>query len=143
VCTIAIAAQSGRGAPADWTTPKTTWGEPDLQGVWTSDDSMDVPYERPKRYGNRKVLTDEEFAQRKEETDLIAKSIRTGVIPNAGYWLLHEGVDAKPYASNWMESPLDPTGMRVDDTNCMSEKTCAKNWQKIQEIADQRDRQGN
>jgi len=104
VCTIATAAESGRAAP-DWTPPKTAWGEPDLQGVWTSDDSMGVPFERPKRYGNRKTLTDAEFAQRKEETELIANSIQTGVIPNAGYWLQHEGVDAKPYASNWMEYP--------------------------------------
>src|SRR5688500_13406982 len=26
-------------APATWTGPRTPWGEPDLQGVWSSDDA--------------------------------------------------------------------------------------------------------
>jgi hypothetical protein len=89
-------------APAgNWTPPKTAWGDPDLQGVWTSDDSFGVPYERPRRYGNRKLLTDEEYAERVKENELLASSIQAGVTPNAGYWLQHEGVDYQPYNSTW------------------------------------------
>ncbi len=87
----------------DWTPPKTAWGDPDLQGVWTSDDSFGVPFERPHRYGNRKLLTDEEYAERAQENELLSTSILAGVTPKAGYWLQHEGVDEQPYNSTWSE----------------------------------------
>src|SRR6185503_6618679 len=35
---IVITAYNG-GAPIPYTTPKTPWGDPDLQGVWSSDDA--------------------------------------------------------------------------------------------------------
>ena len=38
--------------------PKTPWGEPDLQGIWTN--VYETPLQRPARYGNKEVLTDEE-----------------------------------------------------------------------------------
>jgi hypothetical protein len=98
----AIAAATAATA-GDWTPPQTAWGDPDLQGVWTSDDAIGVPFERPRRYGNRKVLTEEEYAARKKENDLISSSVQAGIIPNAGYWVEHEGVDAQPYSSNWTE----------------------------------------
>jgi hypothetical protein len=100
VCAVVAATAA---AAASWTPPKTAWGEPDLQGVWTSDDSIGVPFERPRRYGNRKVLTDEEYAEREKENELIASSVQAGVIPKAGYWIQHAGVDAEPYSSNWTE----------------------------------------
>ncbi len=40
--------------------PKTPWGEPDLQGIWTRD--ADVPLQRPIKYGNRELLTEAERA---------------------------------------------------------------------------------
>ncbi len=49
---------------ADWKAPRTPWGEPDLQGVWTSQAELGVPFERPAQYGTRQTLTDEEFKQR-------------------------------------------------------------------------------
>ena len=36
---LVITAFNGGPAPANWTPPKTPWGEPDLQGVWSSDDA--------------------------------------------------------------------------------------------------------
>lgn len=87
----------------NWTPPKTAWGDPDLQGIWTSDDSYGVPFERPMRYGNHKLLTDEEYADRAKQNDLLATSIRAGVFPKAGYWEQHAGVEAEPYPSNWSE----------------------------------------
>src|SRR6266850_1262508 len=32
---------------ADWKAPRTAWGEPDLQGVWSSAAELSVPFERP------------------------------------------------------------------------------------------------
>src|SRR3954468_16806716 len=42
---------------------RTPWGDPDLQGVWTSDAALGIPRERPEKFGNRAVLSDEEFAE--------------------------------------------------------------------------------
>jgi hypothetical protein len=105
LCSIAASTAFGQTkAPArEWTPPKTVWGDPDLQGVWTSDDSYGVPFERPKRYDGRKLLTDEEYAERAKENELLSASIQAGVFPNVGYWIQHEGVEAQPYGSNWSE----------------------------------------
>ena len=103
IAALCVTVAATPAAAAGWTPPKTAWGEPDLQGVWTSDDSIGVPFERPRHYGNRKVLTDEEFAGRQKENTLIASSVQEGVNPKAGYWLQHDGVDAQPYDSNWTE----------------------------------------
>lgn len=105
VCAIALGALSGQTKPAakTWTPPKTSWGDPDLQGVWTSDDFYGVPFERPAQYGNRKFLTDEEYAARAKETDYLATSVQAGVYPTAGYWARMKGVDAKAVPTNWTE----------------------------------------
>jgi hypothetical protein len=104
LCAIAAATAAAQTKPAaNWTPPKTAWGDPDLQGVWTSDDSIGVPFERPKRFGNRTQLTDEEYAERVQENNKIASGVQAGINPQAGYWLQHQGVDAEPYSSNWTE----------------------------------------
>jgi hypothetical protein len=36
---LVVTAFNGGPAPANWTAPKTPWGDPDLQGVWSSDDA--------------------------------------------------------------------------------------------------------
>ena len=36
----------------------TPWGDPDLQGIWTSEAELSVPFERPRESGTRQVLTD-------------------------------------------------------------------------------------
>jgi len=105
LCAIAAGTALGQTkAPArNWTPPKTAWGDPDLQGVWTSDDSIGVPFERPKTYGSRKLLNDDEYAERAKENDLLATSIQAGIFPDAGYWAHRDVVDAEAYPSNWSE----------------------------------------
>src|SRR2546425_3461595 len=48
---------TGKTAPA----LKTAWGEPDLQGIWSRD--VDIPLQRPTKYGDREFLTDAERAE--------------------------------------------------------------------------------
>jgi len=55
------------GAPIPYTTPRTPWGDPDLQGVWSSDDTAGIPRERPANLGNRLYQTDEEWAARQKQ----------------------------------------------------------------------------
>ena len=61
-----------------WTAPRTAWGAPDLQGVWTSDDARSVPMQRPPQFGERKLLTDDEFAERKRRDDETRSDTRAG-----------------------------------------------------------------
>jgi hypothetical protein len=49
--------------------PRTPWGDPDLQGTYSSEAELGVPFERPAQYGERRFLTDAEFAQRRADGD--------------------------------------------------------------------------
>jgi len=61
-------------AKAGYTTPKTPWGEPDLRGTFTSDNSIGVPFERPPQFGDRATLNENEFEARdKANAEQIAK----------------------------------------------------------------------
>ena len=56
---------TGQGGRA----PMTPWGEPDLQGTWTAEAELSVPFERPREYGTRQLLTDAEFTQRQSQAE--------------------------------------------------------------------------
>ena len=53
-------------AASGWNAPKTPWGHPDLQGVWTTDLEIGVPLERPAELGEKATLTEAEYRQRAE-----------------------------------------------------------------------------
>jgi len=59
-----IGGQELATAGPSWSAPRTPWGDPDLQGVFTTDDELGVPFERPPQFGNRAVVTNEEFTAR-------------------------------------------------------------------------------
>ena len=61
---VNVAAQGAAGSRDDFTTPHTSWGDPDLQGVWTTDWERSVPFERSTDFGDRTELTAEEIAER-------------------------------------------------------------------------------
>ncbi|HLF09671.1 MAG TPA: hypothetical protein VJA26_00525 [Gammaproteobacteria bacterium] len=48
----------------NWKAPRTSWGHPSLEGVWSTDDMRSVPTNRPETFGTRDTLTEEEFRQR-------------------------------------------------------------------------------
>jgi hypothetical protein len=52
-----------------WALSKTPWGDPDLQGTWTSDDTWGVPMERPALYGDRLYLTEDELKTREKAVE--------------------------------------------------------------------------
>jgi hypothetical protein len=68
--------------------PKTAWGEPDIQGVWTSDAALGIPRERPEKFGTRDLLTDEEFAEarKSDEQRRDAGVNAVGAFRNDGAW---------------------------------------------------------
>src|SRR5262245_36143263 len=50
-----------------YTAPRTPWGDPDIQGLFTTDDELGVPFERPAAMGTRQTITDAEFAEREAQ----------------------------------------------------------------------------
>ena len=56
---VPVAGQARPAAEAA-STLKTSWGEPDLQGIWT--DEFQSPLQRPAKYAGREFFTDEERA---------------------------------------------------------------------------------
>jgi hypothetical protein len=47
---------------------RTAWGDPDISGLFTTDDELGVPFERPAQFGDRQFVTAEEFAQRQTQS---------------------------------------------------------------------------
>jgi hypothetical protein len=54
------------GAGSAYVAPRTPWGDPDLRGMWPIDKLNGTPVQRPESFGDRRFLTDEEFAERVE-----------------------------------------------------------------------------
>jgi hypothetical protein len=79
-------AEAGAAKRADpnWKAPRTAWGHPDIEGVWTTDDMRGVPMSRPAQFGTRQHLTDEEFAARAKQRGRAREidDARTGTFRN-------------------------------------------------------------
>ena len=65
----ALAGAAGAQAPVagedDFTPPRTPWGAPNLQGIWSSG-YIETPVERPDEIGDQEFLTDEDIAAERE-----------------------------------------------------------------------------
>src|SRR5476649_516756 len=67
----AKAAATAKAAPA----PKTAWGEPDLQGIWTDD--FQLVLQRPARYATKEFFTDQERDEiDKQRAGLLRREVR-------------------------------------------------------------------
>ena len=64
---ILLAATLVGQAPARRSLPRTPWGDPDLQGLWTN--ATITPFERPSALAGKQVLTEQEAAEL-EKTNL-------------------------------------------------------------------------
>jgi len=92
--TPAPKASPTKAAAKPWTPPKTPWGDPDLQGIYTSDDYIGVGLQRQPQFGDRLYLTEQEIAQREatianqaknDLVDTVAANARVGTGP-PGHW---------------------------------------------------------
>jgi hypothetical protein len=48
----------------NWRAPRFSWGDPNLEGTFTSRDMQGIPLQRPEQFGTRQFLTEEEFRER-------------------------------------------------------------------------------
>src|SRR5437867_7756523 len=98
-----------------WTPPRTPWGDPDIQGIFTTDDELGVPFERPEQFAGREIVTDEEFAQREEQAKRLAEGdAEEFVAPRAGP--APEGGGGTGPPSHWIErgKPSKRTSIVID-----------------------------
>jgi hypothetical protein len=59
--------------------PKTSWGEPDLQGIWRED--FQVPLQRPAKFAGREFFTDAERTQLDKERAGVSRFGDVGLAP--------------------------------------------------------------
>jgi hypothetical protein len=67
-----------------WTLTRTAWGDPDLQGLFTNNAEAGVPLERAPHFGQRRFVTEEEFAAREAQAKRIAEADGADFVPRAG-----------------------------------------------------------
>jgi hypothetical protein len=65
---LVITAFGDKPAPA-YTARRTSWGDPDLQGVWSSDDTAGIPMSRREEHGDRLYLNEQELAERTQQVE--------------------------------------------------------------------------
>ena len=70
-------------ANQNWTPPKTPWGEPDLQGMWPLNHLISTSFQRQQKYGDRRLMTDEEFAAARKSAQARNQRFESGAIPQA------------------------------------------------------------
>jgi hypothetical protein len=107
-------------AKKPWTPPKTSWGDPDLQGQWPA--TANIPMQRPASLGERAVLTDEELAEREKQaqkqseadSEEFAKGSGSVTINPPSYWVEHGKPDRQASLvvdpPNGRIPPLTPAG---------------------------------
>src|SRR5215510_6284966 len=65
--TLARTVKQQTSTSSAWTHPRTEWGDPDLRGIFTTNDVARVPVQRPAEFGTRRLLTEEQFAKQQAE----------------------------------------------------------------------------
>ena len=95
---------------------RTPWGDPDIQGLFTTDDELGVPFERPEQFGNRAVVTEEEYAERQKQSVRQAETdAEEFVVPRTG----GRGGDGTGPPAHWLErgQPSRRTSIVIDPPN--------------------------
>ena len=61
------AARAAGAAASSWSHPRTSWGDPDIHGIWPSANIAGTPFARAADLGERATLTEAEFTKRQQE----------------------------------------------------------------------------
>ena len=113
----------------DWTVPRTPWGDPDLQGIWTNENTG-TPRQRPARFGEREFLNEDEVAELERQAleryqaalaadDDAGPRSAADVARTQG--TVEEGIYGQEYNNVWMEQPREPGPLRWTRTSLIVE----------------------
>lgn len=104
--------QAGAPVAQRYVAPRTPWGDPDIQGVFTNSNEYATPLERPERYAGRRLeelspddLADMRRTAQQQAIDGLAPGPR-----GPDYWWL-ENLDLSKRAQPW--SVVDPPDGRI------------------------------
>ncbi len=106
-----------------WTAPRTAWGDPDLRGMWPLEYINGTPVQRPEEFGERRLLTDAEFAERAERLAALNARYDNEIATNKmgmGHW--SEMGEPNRLTSlivepaNGRVPPMTPEGERISAT---------------------------
>lgn len=141
VVTLGLASTSAQET-ATWSTPRTSDGQPDLQGIWANNSA--TPMERPEQLGDKLVLSDEELAELTQKVnefrdseqagDLLGDRLIQQALGNAEYadfdvvtgnynafWLVERTLD------NRTSLIIDPPNGRIPSLTPGAQKRAAEN----------------
>jgi hypothetical protein len=107
----AVPAEDRAAAMVDreWEVPRTSWGHPSFEGIWSTDDMRSVPRDRPEQFGNREKMTDDEFAARAQSD----AEERDRVLNRAAY--AATSVGSRTFG--WTSQIIDPPDGRMPPLN--------------------------
>jgi hypothetical protein len=101
--------------PTNYTPKKTPWGDYDFRGTWPIENlnSAHILFQRPKQYGNRQYVTDEEFQRR---VDAAKRSDGNYVSPDKAKGV---GTPGTQGLADWVEHSalMRRTGMVISPAN--------------------------
>jgi hypothetical protein len=107
-----LAAQTPHNA-GTWTPPRTAWGDPDLQGIWTNETI--TPFERPKDLAGKPFLSEQEAAalerRAAEQHDAADDSRRPGDVGSYNQFWFDSGT--KVVSTRQASLVVDPPDGRV------------------------------
>src|SRR5262249_19488665 len=96
-CSVSLAGQSA------WKASRTPWGDPDISGLFTTDDELGVPFERPAQFGDRPFVTAEEFAQRQTQSERQDEADREAFVAPRAQQAGGPGAGGTGPPAHWLE----------------------------------------
>jgi hypothetical protein len=115
---------AGQGAES-YAAPRTSWGDPDLQGIWRNE-PVSTPMQRPAKFGDREFYNDEEVAALEKQAmeryeramaalDPAGPRSRADIERTKG--TVEAGIYGAEYNNVWMEQPTKPGKLRWKRTS--------------------------
>jgi len=111
--------------------PRTPWGHPDLQGVWTSDEETGVPMERPEQYKNKPILEGKELEEylKRRELERARNANFGGGITGAGPVHWYEWWGRKSARTSLITDPPDGRIPPLTPEAQKAEEARMKDWE--------------
>ena len=96
----------------DYRSPRTSWGDPDLEGTWSNDNEYATPLERPAEFEGRRLadITATQLAEvRREATKKMIAQLAPGPRGPDSWWL--ENLDLTKRSQPWLV--IDPPDGKI------------------------------
>jgi len=117
----ALAVSAAAAAQSGYSPPRTSWGDPDLEGVFANDNEYATPLERPAELAGKTLadITPEEFAEiRRKATEKMIAALAPGPRGPDQWWL--ENLDLTKRSQPWLI--VDPPDGKVPALTAEAQK---------------------